>query len=407
MAYPRQRVYLSPNTWKSFFSHWFSGQLIKGSSIKLFEEQFAEFIGCKEAIAVPSGRYGLQLILQALDLEEDAEIIVPAFTYPAVPFVIKEMGYTVKFVDIELDSFGINPESLKAVINEKTQVILPTHLYGIPCNIEAIRDIADKYQLILVEDCAHCGSANISNKKMGTFGIISYFSLETSKCINTLGGGILTTSNQFLAKKIREQLDHCQPASKRQIFKRLLKNTFEALVTYPPLFNLLVYPALRILAKVKGPDDLLSKTYIGQDITLSGRNRRYSNFQAWIGLQQLQHFDERNQQRISNAEKLFELLREKVHCQQPINEKAQANWLLFSILLKDMSQVAVSLLEKGIDSKRYYMRDCSLLFQADGQFPNASRADQELLHLPCYAELKNSDLEYITHHLLEQITSNN
>jgi len=242
MAYPRQRVYLSPNTWKSFFSHWVSGHLTKGPSITLFEEKFAKFVGTKEAIAVPSGRYGLQLILQALQLDDDAEIIVPAFTYAAVPFVIKEMGYQVKFVDIELTTFGIDPESLKAAISDKTRVIIPTHLFGIPCNIEAIKEIAKRNGLVVVEDCAHCGSAAIKDKKMGTYGEISYFSLETSKCINTLGGGMLTTSNQALAKQIRSQLNHCQQPQKRQILKRLLKCSFEALVTHPLLFNLFVYP---------------------------------------------------------------------------------------------------------------------------------------------------------------------
>jgi len=378
-----------------------SGHLLKGPSIKLFEERFAEFIGCQEAIAVPSGRYGLQLILEALELEKDAEIIVPAFTYPAVPFVIKDMGYTVKFVDIELDTFGIDSEALKAAINDKTAVVIPTHLYGIPCNIEEIRDIANRYRLKLVEDCAHCGTANIDNKKMGTYGDVSYFSLETSKCFNTLGGGMLTTSDTILANKIRQKLNQCPPPKKRQILKRMLKCSFEALVTYPPLFNLAVYPALRILAKVKGPDDILSKTYIGQDITLSGRNRAYSNFQAWIGLQQLENFQQRNQLRIENAQKLRHLLQDKIHCQSTLGEKTEANWLLFSVLIKEMNTVAVSLLEQGVDSKRYYMRDCTLLCNAEGQYPNASRADQELLHLPCYAELNNGDLEFIANQLLD------
>lgn len=403
MAYPRQRVYHTPGSWKSFFSHWFSGHLIEGTSISLFEERFAAFIGSEEAIAVPSGRFGLQLIIEALDLDPEAEIIVPAFTYPAVPFVIKEMGYQVKFVDIEVTTLGIDPKALQEAINENTRVIIPTHLFGVPCNIETIQEIAQLNRLVVIEDCAHCSTAQIEGKKMGTYGDIAYFSLETSKCINTLGGGMLTTSNLDLADKVRTQLQQCEPPRKRQILKRLLKGSFEATVTYPPFFNLLVYPALCILAKVKGPDDLLSKTYIGQDITLSGRNRSYSNFQAWLGLQQLNNLSHRNQQRIENAEYLLNKLADKVHCQTVSHDKTRANWLLFSILLKEMNQVAVALLTHGVDSKRYYMRDCSLLFHAEGQYPNASRADQELLHLPCYPELTCEDLDYIANQLLEQL----
>jgi len=403
MAYPRQRVYLSIKAWWAFVSHLLSNKLFKGPSIQQFESDFANLIGGKYAFTVPSGRKGLQNALDALDLTPGAEVIVPAFTYPAVPFIVQQSGYTLRFVDIEMTSFGIDPIALEKLLSttEKAEAIIPTHLYGVPCNIEKIQEISKQHHLYIIEDCAHCGITTINNKKAGSFSDIAYFSFETSKSINTLGGGMLVTSQPLLAEKLKNLQNNADSGSIKHLIKRLLKSSFEALVTQPLLFSIFVYPALRLINSLTQSDDVVSKKYIGKDITLKGRTFSYSNYQAWLGLQQLKTLQSITQNRLNNANYLLQQLQAHVHCQTTVNTQHQANWLLFSVLVKNKEKFASKLLTRGVDSKRNYMRDCSQLFEQKNHYPNAAQVDQELLHLPSYPELSESDLSFISQHLLD------
>ena len=402
MAYPRQRVYLSIKAWWGFISHLLTGKLFTGPSIQQFEQNFANLIGSKYAITVPSGRKGLQNALYALDLTPGAEIIVPAFTYPAVPFIIEQSGYKIRFVDIEMTSFGIDPIALEQLLTttDKVEAIIPTHLYGVPCDIEKIQQISQQHGLYIIEDCAHCSISTINGKKTGSFSDISYFSFETSKSINTLGGGMLVTSQAQLAEKIKRIQSHADNGSLSHLIKRLLKSSFEALVTQPLLFTLFVYPALRLINSLSKSDDVVSKKYIGKDISLKGRTFAYSNYQAWLGLQQLPTLESITQSRVNNANFLLQQLQDHIHCQSTINANHQPNWLLFSVLVKNKEKIAAQLLTKAVDTKRNYMRDCSVLF-SHTHYPNAAKLDSELLHLPCYPELKQADLSIISQQLLD------
>lgn len=401
MAYPRQRVYLSINAWWGFFTHLITGKLFNGSCIQKFEQEYAKFIGSQYAIAVPSGRKGLQDALSALNLTPGAEVIVPAFTYPAVPFVVQECGYTIRFVDIDIKYFGLDPSALEKILStaNKVEAVIPTHLYGVPCDIEKIQEICKQHNIYTIEDCAHCGITTINGKKTGNFSDIAYFSFETSKSINTLGGGMLTTSQTVLAERLKELQNQADKNSFTHLLKRLLKSSFEALVTQPILFTLFIYPALRIVDYVNQSDDVISKKYIGKDITLKGRTFAYSNYQAWLGLQQLSLLESITQRRVDNANQLLQKLVPVINCQNAIDTKHQPNWLLFSILVKNKEKMASHLLKHGVDSKRNYMRDCSQLFSKEGEqiniYPNAARLDNELLHLPCYPELSRSDISAI------------
>ncbi len=409
MAYPRQRVYLSIQAWWGFFSHLLSQKLLVGLSLQKFEQAFADFIGVKYAVAVPSGRKGLQNALHALNLSPGAEVVIPAFTYPAVPFVVEEMGYTIRFVDVELTSFGIDISALEKLLKTSNNIeaIIPTHLYGVPCNIEAIQTLCKQYKLYMIEDCAHCGETYVNGHKTGSFSDIAYFSFETSKSINTLGGGMLTTSSTVLAERLSALQAQGNKNSSKHLFKRLLKSTFEALVTQAQLFNLFIYPALRAVDLLTKNDDTISKKYIGKDISLKGRTFAYSNYQAWLGLQQLDRLAEITSYRVKNAHYLSKQLQQHTPCHKTISDLHKPNWLLFSIRVKNKELLASKLLKQGVDTKRDYMRDCSELFIKDkdqkSYFKNAQSLDKEVLHLPCYPELKESDLKYISETVIDNL----
>ncbi len=395
MAFPRQRVTLPLTSWLDAVSYFLSGRLIEGSEIEEFERSFAAFVGTEEAIAIPSGRAGFQFILQSLELEPDSEIIIPAYTYPIVPFVVKSLGYRMKFVDIEISSLGLDVASLEKATSENTRAVIATHLFGVPCAIQKILEITEGKDIDVIEDCAHSCGAGVGNTKAGAFGRAAYFSFETSKCINTLGGGMITTSDSKIAKGIRALRDKGNKAPTSKILKKLVKSSIEALVTWPPFFSLFVYPALRMAAGLKGHKDIVGKAYVGADITMSGRTDLYTNFQAHLGLKQLKNIDAVNEERIDNANALMEALEYHVPCHKTALSEAKSNYLLFSILAAEMEETALRLLKVGVDTKRYYMRDCSALFDAGERFPNAAKAEREVLHLPSYPGLSKMDMEKI------------
>ena len=379
------------------------GRLWDGDDIRRFEKAFAEFIGVPEAVAIPSGRAGLQFIFDALELEPEAEVICSAFAYPVVPHLTRSLGYSVRFADCEMDTLGMDPQALEATITDRTRVVIATHLYGVPCRIRQIAEIAEAHGAILIEDCAHCYGASLGGRKAGAFGRFAYFSFETSKPINTMGGGMVTTQDPELAARLREVGRREPPKNLAWLRKRLLKTTFESTVTHPLAFNLGVYPALRLLQSREDSDERFASGYQPDEITMQGRMGRYTNYQASLGLDQMRIVSPQLTRRVANAERLIRQLQGSVKFQTHDVEDVTSNYMLVTALFPEMQAMARRLLELGVDTKHHYMRDCSALLDSGEIFPNAGRAEREILHLPAYPELSDSKIDWIAERVQQAV----
>jgi dTDP-4-amino-4,6-dideoxygalactose transaminase len=380
-----------------------SGKLWDGDDIRRFEKAFAQFIGVPEAVAIPSGRAGLQFIFEALDLEPQADVICSAFAYPVVPHLARSLGFSVRFADCEMESLGMDPEALAATITDDTKVVIATHLYGVPCRIREIAAIAEAHGATLVEDCAHCYGASLGGRKAGAFGRFGYFSFETSKPINTMGGGMVTTQDPELAQRIRE-VGRKEPAKNLGwLRKRLFKTTFESLVTNPLTFNLGVYPALRFLQSREDSDERFASGYQPDEITMQGRMGRYTNYQASLGLDQMQIILPQLERRVANAERLMGPLKDSVKFQSHDVDDVTSNYMLVTALFPQMRAMAHRLLELGVDTKHHYMRDCSALLEDGGSFPRAAQAEREILHLPAYPEISDSKIDWIAERVQQAV----
>ena len=380
-----------------------SGKLWDGDDIRRFEKAFAQFIGVPEAVAIPSGRAGLQFIFEALDLEPEADVICSAFAYPVVPHLARSLGFSVRFADCEMESLGMDPAALAATITDNTKVVIATHLYGVPCRIREIAAIAEAHGATLVEDCAHCYGASLGGRKAGAFGRFGYFSFETSKPINTMGGGMVTTQDPELAQRIRE-VGRKEPAKNLGwLRKRLFKTTFESLVTNPLTFNLGVYPALRFLQSREDSDERFASGYQPDEITMQGRMGRYTNYQASLGLDQMQIILPQLERRVANAERLMGPLKDSVKFQSHDVDDVTSNYMLVTALFPQMRAMAHRLLELGVDTKHHYMRDCSALLEDGGSFPRAAQAEREILLLPAYPEISDSKIDWIAERVQQAV----
>ena len=127
--------------------------------VRRFEHRFAAYIGTKYAVMVPSARYGFYLLLKAMGVGDLDEVIVPALTYYAIPAMVPLTNATVKLADIGLQTHVLDPDAFEAAITERTKVVVPTHLFGTPCDMERINAIAKKHGIKVIEDCAQSTGA--------------------------------------------------------------------------------------------------------------------------------------------------------------------------------------------------------------------------------------------------------
>jgi dTDP-4-amino-4,6-dideoxygalactose transaminase len=152
---------------------------------------------------------------------------------------------------------------------------------------------------------------------------------------------------------------------------------------------------LRLARRASGPEDRFASGYHADEVTLQGRMGRYSNYQARLGQWQLDQIAPRLERRNANAERLISALRKHVTLQQPGDPDTVASYMLVTARVPDLEAFADELLRRGVDSKHHYMRDCNRLFDDAGEFPNAARAEREVLHLPAYPELGSRQLDRV------------
>ena len=177
---------------------------ICGEEDKEFEAEFAAYMGVKHCIGVSNGLDALHLILAALDLPKDSEVIVPANTFIATALAVSFCGYQLRLVDVDEATMLMDTKQAEAAITERTKVIMPVHLYGSACDMDAIMSLAEKHNLFVVEDNAQAQGCMYKGRKTGTFGIASGTSFYPGKNIGALGdaGAVITDDTDF-AQKIR------------------------------------------------------------------------------------------------------------------------------------------------------------------------------------------------------------
>lgn len=186
-----------------------SGSYILGENVKNLESEMAKYCGVKNVVSCANGTDALQLALRALDIGEGDEVITVAFTFVATTESVGVVGAKPVFIDINPDTFNLDASLLESKITPKTKAIMPVHLYGQPADMDVIMATAKKYNLYVIEDCAQAIGAEYKGKKVGSFGDIGCFSFFPTKNLGAFGdGGMITTSSDYLAKRLTALRNH-------------------------------------------------------------------------------------------------------------------------------------------------------------------------------------------------------
>jgi dTDP-4-amino-4,6-dideoxygalactose transaminase len=328
-----------------------SGQLILGTEVKNFENNFSNYIKAKYGIGVNSGTDAIKIALRALGVKGGDEVITVANT--AIPTVsaIRELDAIPVFVDIK-DDFTIDEKLIAKAITKKTKVILPVHLYGRACNMPAILKIAKKYKLKIVEDCAQAQGTMINGKKVGTFGEIGCFSFYPTKNLGAYGdGGMILTSDKKLAE------------SCRQLRMYGIKNGYKA--------------------------------------EIEGYNSRLDEIQAAILNVKLNHLDKWNNRRQQIAKIYLSKIRNKKIFLPQIDKIENHVFHQFVIMVEDRSDLLKYLSNNKIGYGIHYPHPIHLqpaykfLGHKKGDLPNTEIFANKIVSLPIFPELNIEELKFI------------
>jgi perosamine synthetase len=362
---PRRCVNLPPGSLRKLITSAMGGNLLEGPAVGDFTKKFAQWIGAPHVFGAASGRSAFQLALQALGLEKGKEIIFPVFTFPVMPMVAKMLGYKPVFCDVDADTYNSGPEHIAPLINDNTGAVLATHLFGKPCPIAAIAELARNKNIRLMEDCAHACGVRVGGRLVGTFGDIGIFSFAEGKNMPCFGGGAIATAEEAIAQRARAVLSSAPLPSKDTVFKRAADIWIKWLVTRPEVFGVTLYPLLR-LKSLLGQN--LLDSAVGDELLekFAASNPQVEplvNLQAQIGLLQLQRIDRFNQGARRNAGILTEGLSEIRDIGVPRSENEEHIYVYYPLTVSPARRDDLRryLLRRGFDTKITDMSDCSRL----------------------------------------------
>jgi len=328
-----------------------SGRYIQGVETRRFEEAYARYCGTKEAIAVDSGTAALHLAFLACGLKPGDEVLTSPFTFVATGTALLHANLTPVFADIRPADFNLDPGKIDGALTSKTRAILPVHLFGTPCDMTAIAEIARRRKLLVIEDAAQAHGATHAGKRAGSFGDAATFSFYPSKNLAAVGdGGAVVTSKAEVAQDVRLRRDHGRT----------------------------------------------SKYEHG----LLGWNYRMDEFQAAALNVKLPRLDEWNNRRRALAARYHERLQGS-----PLTlptPDAGSVWHLYVIRTPKRDALRDHLEKQGIETGVHYPLPLHLqppfanLGHKRGGFPEAERAADEVLSLPMYPELGDEGVDRVS-----------
>lgn len=369
-------------------------------SVNIIENWFKQYLNCSQVVSFNSGRAALYSVLKAFDIGQNDEVLTQAFSCVAVANSISWTGAKPVFVDID-DSLNINHQLLEEKITRKTKAIIVQHTFGIPAKIIKIRKIANKHDLILIEDCAHSIGATVNGKKIGTFADAAIFSFGRDKVISSIFGGIAIINRRFKIenRKLTQFQKKLAYPSYFWIFQQLLHPIAFAIIL--PLYSSGIGKALLIVLQKL---NLLSKAVFDQE--KKGRKpsffpSKYPGALASLLIPQLEKLEKYNNKRIEIAQTYFMNLRKFKQIKFPLKTQG-ATYLRFNILSKKGNNILFEAEKNNIYLGNWYKNTIDpkgVYFDkvnyTKGSCRKAEKAAELSVNLPTYPRLTDSQVRKI------------
>jgi dTDP-4-amino-4,6-dideoxygalactose transaminase len=332
-----------------------TGRVQSGPWVKRLEDGFAEFVKAKCAFAVNTGTAALHLSLMAAGVAAGDEVIVPSFTFIATAEAVALVGARPVFVDVDPETYNIDPKKIEAALTKKTKAIIPVDLYGLPADMAPIREIADGHDLLVIEDAAQAHGATYEAKPAGSYADMACWSFYASKNMTTGEGGMITTSKREYADKIPYIRAH---GEKEEYYSSML-----------------------------------------------GHNFRMPEMEGAVGFVQLQKLPKFLEARRRNAMQLTEILSSVKRLQLPEEPRGfRHSWYLFTVRLKDATEserdkLVENLRQKNIGASVYYRTPIHLMPYykqfAKHTLPETEKTSKQVFSLPVHPAVTLEQIDSI------------
>ena len=338
---------------KSAFDRVFeSSRYIKGHENENSERGFADYCGSKYCVGVGNGLDALMLSLKALGVKSGDEVIVPSNTFIATALAVTYTGATPVFVEPNISTYNIDPAKIEEKITEKTRAIIPVHLYGQPCEMDSIMQVAQKHNLYVIEDCAQAHGATYKGQVVGSFGDAAGFSFYPGKNLGALGdAGAVVTNDSKLAEKVRFIGNYGSDYKYHHIYQ--------------------------------------------------GNNSRLDELQAAFLSAKLPHLDRMNEERRKIANRYLNEITNPDIILPFVRADVVPVWHIFAIRTQKRDELAEYLEENSIQTNKHYpipihLQKCySDLSIKEGSLPIAEEISRTQLSLPLFYGIKESQVDYV------------
>jgi perosamine synthetase len=372
------------------------GSWNRESEVRLLEKEFAARFGDEyRAIAVNSGRSAEYLIIKSLGIGKGDYVAIQAFTCVVAANSIIWTGARPLYIDID-DSFNIKPADLIRKSTSRIKAIIVQHTFGIPADLASIKKIADKWQVPIIEDCAHSLGGSLNNKKLGTIGNISFFSFGRDKIISSIFGGMILCKNEAIYQRLKKEINALPKPSFFWIFQQLVHPILFFLIL--PFYNLQIGKAIIfILQKFQ----ILSKAVYG--IEKEGKRPKIFPMKMPGGLailarKQMGKLEEFNDHRTKIANLYFSELN---NTNLTLPSKRKSTWLRFPIRCKDALGLFNYAKTRGVLLGDWYKKvifpvdHLSSVFYKEKTCPNAEKISKTVINLPTYPNLSIEDAKCV------------
>jgi len=324
-----------------------------GKYIEQFETGFARYCGAAHALATSNGTTALHLALATLGIKANDEVIVPNFSFVATANAVVYTGATPVLVDVDERTYCIDPASVSSAITSRTRAIIPVHIYGHPADMDAIRELAARHRMFVIEDAAEAHGAECRGRRVGALGDCGVFSFYGNKIITSGEGGMITTNDKELYVKARYLRDHAMSPARRYWHTEL------------------------------------------------GYNYRMTNLQAALGLAQLERIDEMVAHRRRVMEWYRQGLGERPNLRLNIEEPwAKSVFWMVCVSIEGMTDQSregfmAALRAAGVDSRPYFYPIGDMPMYARADTAVTQRISQAGVNLPSYFDLTENDVSQI------------
>ena len=360
--------YLAPSAKQNLLDCIESGWISSGGVfVNQFEKAWANKCNVEFGIAVNSGTSALEIAVRALELDQDAEIILPSYTIISCASAILNAGCTISLVDVDPDTWCLNIDQVKDKITNKTQAIMPVHMFGHPANMSEIMTLARSHSLKIIEDAAEAHGALVDGRVVGGIGDMGCFSFYANKIITTGEGGMVVTDNDVLAQRLYSYRNLCFNSERRFLHHKI------------------------------------------------GHSYRMTNMQGAIGLSQIDHLDKTIAAKRNLAKKYTAALKNIDEISLPIEKNYATNvFWMYGIVLSDnikldAESLAKRLRTKGIDTRPFFlgMHEQPVLKQrglfVNEKYPITEKLSRKGLYLPSGTNLSHKEIERVCNAIKESL----